>query len=379
MLRTLKFLMVIVVMLLVLAACDSWLPFLSGDAVIPITGDEPPPAEESAPLDADEPEAPEEVKAPTETPTTAPTSVPPSPTPTSTPTTIPLPPPPEHVDFPDGAIFYDIQRVSECQSGGSRVEGEPVHVGTGCDIWAQNMLERPLDISLVNYNPNLDIVEQEFGNYEGWFYARMLLYHEPYKAVDLNNTYGIEIDLDIDSDGDLLILVTNPQSLAPTEWSTERVSVWQDHDDDVGGVTPVLADDEPFSGTGYEVKLFENGYGEDPDLAWARISPGADHGVEFAFKDALIGEKGTFQWWMWASKKAFLPRMFDYVDSMQNDDTYEVDVSCRWLFGIPPQDLPNICPYYKPPPERPPGDSPGRCVCPPCPGPDQQCPPCSCP
>ena len=363
--RTIKGLAIIgIVMLMLLAACDGG---------IPVTGDEAPPAEEEA-----QPVEPEEANVPdTATPTSPPTATPTTEPPTEVPAVTPTPrPPPVHMDFPGGAIYYDAQQVSDCKSGGSRKEGDPVYVGAGCDVWEQNILERPLDMTLVGYNPNLDIVQQQFGNYEGWYYARMLVYQDPFTATDLNNTYGIEIDLDIDNDGDLLIYVINPESLDENAWSAERVYVWEDRDDDVGGATRVAADDAPFEGTGYEVKLFESGYGDDPDLAWARIAPAANYAVEFAFKDELIGGNGTFLWWMWAGKDVFFPGMFDYVDTMLDTETYDLDNTCRWLFGIPPQDLANICPYYKPGPES----APGQCFCPPCNDPTgAQCPPCSCP
>ena len=348
-----------------LAACGNK-PSTAGQEVTAVAGDEEAPLVEGTPV---------QEQAEAEQPTVAPSDTSPPPTeivPSDTPTL----PPPVHSDFPGGAIFIDAQRVKDCASGGSQEVDMPVVVGTGCDVWEENNIERPLGSTLVDYDPNLDIVQQEFGFYDGWYYARMLLFEESGTTPDLNNSYGIELDMDIDSDGDILLYVRDPQSLAPTEWTTEGVFAWRDTDDDVGGLTPVEADSEPFAGNGYEEKIFESGYGDDADLVWARVSPGAAYAVEFAFKDVLLQGDDTFQWWMWASREDFLPDKFDYVDVFAADVTYYLDNSCRWLYGIPPQDLPNICLYYKPGPES----APGQCYCPPCSNPTgAQCPPCSCP
>jgi len=265
-------------------------------------------------------------------------------------------PMPVHSVFPGQTILIDVQSVTDCRSGGSRVEGEPIIVGTGCDIWPENTIERPFDNSMVEYDPNLDIVGQELGYDDEFFYARISLHQDEVINPDLRHTYGIELDLDVDEDGDLLIYVVNPQQLGSGEWRAEGVYILHDADDDVGGVVAVMADGQPYEGTGYEALVYESGYGEDADAAFARLASGKEHAVEIAFKRYLVDEPESFLWWMWAVEGEMLPGSFDYVDVFAADEKYQVDNTCRWVFGAPPNaNLTNSCPIWTAPPTPGPG------------------------
>jgi len=265
-------------------------------------------------------------------------------------------PMPVHNTIPGQTILIDVQTVTDCLSGGSRVEGQPIIVGTGCDVWPRNSIERPFDNTMVEYDPNLDIVMQQLGYDDEFFFARITLHLDELISPDLRHSYGIELDLDVDEDGDLLIYVVNPAQLGSGEWRTEGVYILQDADDDVGGAVPVLADDQPYEGTGYEVLLYENGYGEDADAAFARLASGKDHAVEIAFKRYLVGEPDSFLWWMWAVEGEMLPGSFDYVDIFSAEEKYRLDNTCRWVFGAPPNaNLANSCPVWTPPPTPGPG------------------------
>jgi hypothetical protein len=122
------------------------------------------------------------------------------------------------------------------------------------------------------------------------------------------------------------------------------VRVWRDNDTTVGADTPVMADEDNPDG-GYDEMIFDSGMGDDPDLAWARISPTEPNVVQIAFKRALGGEPGKeqFSWLMWAGLIDFAPPDFDYVDTFTETDLYDLDNTCSWTYGVPLQGLPNQC------------------------------------
>jgi len=355
MLRLFKVLCLTLIMAFILQACSLSLPFdLEGK--VPITGadevvelpEEPVQQEEAPVIEEAQPEEPA-VEAEAEEPEPVEEEEPEE----------PPPPPPAPQLMPGEAILIDAQTVKDCYSGGSLVAGEPIVVGTGCDVWRLNFIERPFDPSRVDYNPNLDIVRQELGYDDDFYYARLMVDMKEGMQPDLGFSYGVELDLDVDGDGDVLIYVNGPEFMED-EWSRERVLVWQDLNDDVGGATPVEKDEAPTESDGYEFIYFESGYGDDPDAAWARISPTYPSAVEFAFKKYLVEKEDSFMWWMWASMEPYDPHMFDYVDRFEKEEKYFIDNSCRWIMHAPPNaNLPNSCPVFKAAPT--PGVGP--CVC----------------
>jgi hypothetical protein len=127
--------------------------------------------------------------------------------------------------------------------------------------------------------------------------------------------------------------------------------VWADTNDDVGGDTPVIADPVN-TGDGYETQLFDQGLGEDPDLAWVRIAPDDPATIDFAFKHSVVPSVGSpILWWTWASQEALNPGEFDYNDTFGADEVHQIGNSCRWIFDGPPQPVLNICLYEPPEPD----------------------------
>ena len=249
----------------------------------------------------------------------------------------------------------------DCDTGRYTTASNQPIIGGGCDQWAINFIERPVNQTMDMYFPHLDIVRFQMGKDENWIFADLMTFRPEGSNSVLNGTYGLELDFDIDSDGDLLVLVTNPADSEPGEWTTVGVQVWEDTNDDVGGETPFLGEDlNP--GNGYETQLFDQGLGDDPDLAWARIAPDDPGTIDFAFKRSLVpGGEGTVPilWWTWASQAPLVPGDFDYNDTYDEDEIYQIGNSCRWIFDGPPQPVPNICLYEQPTPE--PGDEGNFC------------------
>jgi hypothetical protein len=227
---------------------------------------------------------------------------------------------------------------------------EPIEVALGCDRWRDNYLERPHDEEALLYFPAIDITQAQFGQDEEWYFARIDTYEQPEASTPLDGVFGFEFDLNEDARGDYLLLVENPAAIG-SEWSVTGVRVWHDENDDVGSLTAVLAD-ETNTGDGYEVLIFDQGIGDDPDLAWARLSPEEPFVVQFAFKPALIEDADIFIWWGWAWEVSELlqPELFDFVDTYEEEDIFRLDNTCAWTFGALPRILPNTCPIFQPTP-----------------------------
>ena len=177
-------------------------------------------------------------------------------------------------------------------------------------------------------------------------YASIELYPGFEIGDSVKGVYGIEVDVDIDSRGDYLILVSNPVF---GDWSTAGVQVWADSNHDIGSAKAGLADNED-NGDGYDQLLFDSGVGDDPDLAWARATSGSVY-IEFAFKRSLISNDASFKWWLWSAFDSLPPGQFDFNDKPENQDTmFGLDNSCAWLYGLPPTSgIPNLCNFQKTP------------------------------
>jgi len=125
------------------------------------------------------------------------------------------------------------------------------------------------------------------------------------------------------------------------------------------------------------VKIFDEGVGDDADLAWVRLSSDMTNKVEIAFKMDLmdIGEEYYFfLWGAWAFVEDAHPEWFDHNDRftleeagspLKDNDHYPlagfaaVDNTCRALSGLAPTgQLPGMCPMVVPQAS---GDDEGRC------------------
>jgi hypothetical protein len=175
-------------------------------------------------------------------------------------------------------------------------------------------------------------------------------------SSQLNASYALELDLNLDGRGDLLVVANQP---AQGDWSTDGVQVFQDPANDVGGNIPLQPEVLP-QGNGYEQKVFDAGQGADPDLAWARVDPAKPNVVWFAFKSTLINNAQKWMWGAWAQNGGLHPELFDYNDHftlaqagypIPGNPNYplkalaELDNTCRWAVGFNPSgNEPGLCP-----------------------------------
>lgn len=241
----------------------------------------------------------------------------------------------------------------------------------GGDRFTFGRYERPFNTETMDvYFPYLDIQDTLVYQDDVWIYAVITL-ESGDENQQLSGRYGFEIDTDLDGGGDWLVLADSPSS---TKWSTEGVQVWFDSNDDVGGKVTVNADDAS-GGNGYETMLFDSDQGDDPDLAWARISPDGPNTLQLAVKRSILGGDNTFMTGMWAGNDILDPAMFDMNDHFTHEQAgaalvefeyfypikaiSEVDNSCRMAVGFAPTGTePGLCPITSPPQsDQPPADA----------------------
>jgi hypothetical protein len=227
----------------------------------------------------------------------------------------------------------------------------------GGDRFTKGRFERPYNANTMDvYFPNLDIDRAVIYPQDAtWVYATITMV-----GRDANNNfsgqYAIELDLDRNGYGEILIMVDNPAS---TDWTTKGVRVYKDTNHDVGGVKPVLADSAGASGNGYETVVFDQGTGDDPDLAWARLNPDDPNSFQIAYKQSLLGDVKKYTAGIWAGTHLD-PAMFDYNDHFTQEQAgagdpsitnfypikalAEMDNTCRQAIGYPATGLePGIC------------------------------------
>jgi hypothetical protein len=335
----------------------------------------------------------EVAEAPTNTPTEPPTQAPttrPVDTDTPEPSPAPTEPPAPPTDTPETAILHVIfpdTYAGESQTIHDQVQEDvaPEKRAYGGDEWGKGRYERPFTSQDMEYLPFVDLVRADLFRPEEaeWIYASLLLDRPPNLGGERNLVYGIDLDLDLDGRGDVMIIAMNP---AGTDWTTDDVFVWEDINQNIGDETP-MKPDAPTDGDGYEVTIFEAGRGSDPDLAWVRISPENENQVDFAFKYDLvdIGEDYyIFLWGGWALAKEFDPAEFDphdkytleeagspYIDNAEYPlkAFHSTDSTCRALSGMEPTvQLPGMCPIsVTVPPPVDPSTTITQCPWEPCP------------
>jgi hypothetical protein len=136
-------------------------------------------------------------------------------------------------------------------------------------------------------------------------------------------------------------------------------------------------DDSSTDINGYETQLFGAAVGDDPDLAWARISPNDPCVVHMAVKQGVLNGSTRYMIGMWAGNELLSPALFDHNDGFSHEqagssliefeyfyplkEVYELDNACRMAIGFDPTGSePGVCPIPlkegedAPPP--PPGD-----------------------
>ncbi|MBI9051581.1 MAG: hypothetical protein JEZ00_19310 [Anaerolineaceae bacterium] len=235
----------------------------------------------------------------------------------------------------------------------------------GGDEFINGRYERPFLAEEMEYIPAIDIVRTDLYRDEDdvWAYATIEVISLADIADDDEISFAIEIDEDLDGRGDALILAAVPQV---DQWTTAGVQIWKDINQSIGNSTPMKPDENGGS-DGYEVLIFDEGIGDDADLAWVRKSDASENAIEIAFKLNLISkteEAFLFLWGAWAFAEDPHLDWFDHHDTLtleeagspvkENDEYplkefYAADNTCRGLSGMEPTgSLPGMCPYTPP-------------------------------
>jgi hypothetical protein len=285
--------------------------------------------------------------------------------------TLPAPNNPLQGETKPGFPVFE-QYVLDCRTKDNADAGDPIQPEIGCDAWNINRYERPFNADAQDeYYPDLDLLYADLGRSGLWYYVSIAV-EEPEEDA-LAGAYGIEIDLDMDSRGDVLVAVQAPAQLDnPQEWSKAGVVVFKDLNSDVGAAR-ARQPDAPADSDGYEDLIFNQGVGDDRDLAWARAYYGDPTTVEIAFKIDLLEGSGQFYWSAWADEGVVDQALFDYHDRITREnagDVYQgldffpaneifaVDNTCVQVWGVEPDgDDPALCifdPHF--PPFEPPDD-----------------------
>ena len=263
----------------------------------------------------------------------------------------------QHAARPGSPVYE--QLISDCNTGDLLPDdGELIQPATGCDSWQINRYERPFNAETQDlFFPDLDILTAELGSDGTWFYARLTLFDADESSQALTGTYAIEFDLDFDGRGDVLVKARPPVEGAPEDWAVAGVQFLGDSDNDVGNQIP-LAPDSPSLSDGFDTLVFDAGQGEDTDLAWARVLPGETPQLELAFKASALYDDPTFKWWAWSDLGIANPASADYHDTFEHpvagdpiqgqqyfpaQAIYEVDNTCAQVWGVEPDDDPELC------------------------------------
>jgi hypothetical protein len=335
-----RFLGLCLVIILILA-CN--LPF----KIVPVdTGVQSPTQTQSeAPIPATvQIEQPTASPAPTETP------IPPTATFTATPI--------QHISRPADAPPARISWMKDRDSSISAAQHQP----GGGDDFSKNQYERPFSPNTQEtYYPDIDIYESSLSHDATWVYVAINLKDTDPQSGTLDGMYAVEIDLNQDGRGDVLVTAEKPG----IDWSTDRVKIFKDTNNNVGNNKPLLSD-PPQTGDGYETLVFDQGIGADSDAAWARVSTANNNVVWIAFKKTEINNDMQFLWGAWAERMVKNPAWLDYNDHFTFDEAgsplpgltqyypmkalAELDNTCRWSVGFQATGSePGIC-YVPPPP-----------------------------
>jgi hypothetical protein len=216
----------------------------------------------------------------------------------------------------------------------------------GGDDYSLGRFERPFTRQM-EYIPGLDIVRSELNRPgDGWVYFSIILEDVPLPPPAL---YEIELDLNIDGRGDLLIQAVTPTS---TDWAESGIKTWWDSDADVGGRMIGRSDSPVYRGSGFETLKIDASIGRDPGKVWSRLSTTSEHLLQIAILEELLGGKvGKFTWKPYADGVPFPASLYDINDYFPLDqagspligerdyplkDVHDIDNTCRGLSGLTP-------------------------------------------
>lgn len=247
----------------------------------------------------------------------------------------------QHTDIP--VSLPELQSGQAADFDSSKVLENKTPIGG--DRFTFGRFERPFNANTMDvYYSELDIVNTEVFQDDLWIYGRLVI--KDLGASSSTSKYAMEIDTDINGKAEWLIVTDKPSS---TEWTVVGVRVYQDANQDVGGEFPTLTDNVSPNSDGFETVFFDQGTGNNPDTAWARISPNDSNIIEFAVYRAAISKPERYLINYWAAR-AIDPVKFDLNDSFTHEQAgaadsglniyypikalAEVDNSCRMAVGF---------------------------------------------
>jgi hypothetical protein len=269
-------------------------------------------------------------------------------------------PTPDNLVRPGTPLYEQI--ILDCNTGESArssiASGDQIEPAAGCDTWEINRYERPFNAdSQDQYFSDLDILNAELGRDENWLYFRISLFENNLETGRLNGLYAIELDLDIDGRGDVLVLARAPSDAALSDWVQTGLQFWGDIDNGVGDEIPLVAD-FPNNSDGFDTLVFDEGAGDDPSLAWIRMSPGKPAYIEIALKSSAIQYDDQFKWWAWSDQAQANPALADLHDTYDHPEAgdpnsgqaffpskaiYALDNTCAAIWGGDPNDHVDLC------------------------------------
>ena len=230
-------------------------------------------------------------------------------------------------------------------------------MANGGDRFTFERFERPFNgMTMETYFPELDITDTFVYQDDTWVYGTIQVVNRS-AANESPFRFAMQVDITLDGKGDWLMIADNPSS---TEWTTEGVQVYFDTNGDVGNATPVMTDNNAADGNGFEALVFDQGIGNDPDSAWARVSPLNANIVELAMKRSLMENTPEYMVNMWTGRSCLNPALFDFSDHYTHEQAgaadpefpffypiqavFELDNTCRMAVGFKPTgNEPGLC------------------------------------
>jgi len=249
----------------------------------------------------------------------------------------------------------------------------------GGDRFTLEQFERPFNANTMDvYHPNLDIIDTFVYQDDTWLYGTIQVVDRSAASASPYR-FAMQLDTEADGKGEFLVMALNPSS---TDWSVQGVQVFVDSNSDVGDLTAMFTDENASNGDGFETMLFDQGKGDDPDVAWVRAAPEDPNIVQLAIKRSVLNNTFVYMVNMWTGYGMLDPKLFDYSDHFTHDQAgaadpgfpnfypiksiFELDNSCRMAVGFQPTgNEPGLCPVLSPvaPDNAPPGCQLNDAIC----------------
>lgn len=262
----------------------------------------------------------------------------------------------QHTDIP--VSLPELQSGQAADFDSSKILENKTPIGG--DRFTFGRFERPFNANTMDmYYSELDIVNTEVFQDDLWIYGRLII--KDLGASSSTSKYAMELDTDINGKAEWLIVTDKPTS---TECTVVGVRVYQDANQDVGGEFPTLTDKVTPNSDGFETLFFDQGTGNNPDTAWARISPNDSNIIEFAVNRAAISKPEKYLVNYWAARE-INPANFDLNDAFTHEqagaadaglnifypikEVAEIDNSCRMAVGFKVDGTePGLCAVFIP-------------------------------